>query len=321
MAAEEVGLLSLMVEAGWQKIQARRLVKQGAVRIDEERILDERASVSLRGDGATLRQTRICKNSDRIAEEEPWQAIVSGQTLNTKGRADAARGKVFSKISKEIMVAAAAGGGNVDDNIQLRALVQKAKGVSMPKENIERAIKKGTGELEGGRLEEGSYEGYAAGGIAVVVKVLSDNKNRSASEVRHAFSKHGANLAEQGAVSRMFQRRGQIRVVREGVDEERLLELMLECGADDLKTAGDHFEIVTEPATFDAVSDALTQAGIEMEHSEITWIPDVITEVTTVEQARSIMKFIEALEELDDVQDVYANFDISDEVYQTLDAE
>jgi YebC/PmpR family DNA-binding regulatory protein len=124
-----------------------------------------------------------------------------------KGKADAARGKVFSKLAKEIIVAASAGGGNVDDNIQLRALVQKAKGVSMPKDNIERAIKKGTGELEGGQLTEGSYEGYAAGGIAVVVKVLTDNKNRSIAEVRHAFTKAGANMADQGAVSRMFQRK------------------------------------------------------------------------------------------------------------------
>lgn len=238
-----------------------------------------------------------------------------------KGRADAARGKVFSKISKEIMVAAAGGGGNIDDNIQLRALVQKAKSVSMPKDNIERAIKKGTGELEGGRLEEGSYEGYAAGGIAVVVKVLSDNKNRSASEVRHAFSKHGANMAEQGAVSRMFQRRGQIMVAKEVVDEDRLMELALECGADDLKSEGEHYELLMEPAVFDSVSDALTQADIAMERSEVTLIPDVVTEVDSVDQARSIMKFIDALEELDDVQDVYANFEFSEEVFQALDAE
>ena len=238
-----------------------------------------------------------------------------------KGRADAARGKVFSKISKEIMVAAAGGGGNIDDNIQLRALVQKAKSVSMPKDNIERAIKKGTGELEGGRLEEGSYEGYAAGGIAVVVKVLSDNKNRSASEVRHAFNKHGANMAEQGAVSRMFQRRGQIMVAKDAVEEDRLMELALECGADDLKSEGENYELLMESAVFDSVSDALTQAGIAMERSEITLIPDVVTEVDSVDQARSIINFIDALEELDDVQDVYSNFEFSEEVFQTLDAE
>lgn len=238
-----------------------------------------------------------------------------------KGKADAARGKVFSKIAKEIMVAASAGGGNLDDNIQLRALVQKAKGVSMPKDNIERAIKKGTGELEGGRLEEGSYEGYASGGIAIVVKVLTDNKNRSASEVRHAFNKAGASMAEQGAVSRMFQRKGQIFIEKVLVEEEVLMDCVLEAGAEDLKTEGEQFEVLTEPGDFDAVSDALTQAGIEMASSEVSMIPDVITEVTDVEQARSILKFIDALEELDDVQDVYANFDLSDEVAAALDSE
>jgi YebC/PmpR family DNA-binding regulatory protein len=238
-----------------------------------------------------------------------------------KGKADAARGKVFSKLAKEIIVAASAGGGNVDDNIQLRALVQKAKGVSMPKDNIERAIKKGTGELEGGQLTEGSYEGYAAGGIAVVVKVLTDNKNRSIAEVRHAFTKAGANMADQGAVSRMFQRKGQIFIDKALVDEDTLMDLVLEAGAEDLKTDGDQFEIITEPGTFDVVSDAITKAGIEMAESAITLIPDMVTEVTELSQAQSIMKFVEALEALDDVQDVYTNFDISDEIAAQLDAE
>jgi YebC/PmpR family DNA-binding regulatory protein len=238
-----------------------------------------------------------------------------------KGKADAARGKVFSKIAKEIMVAASAGGGNISDNISLRALVQKAKGVSMPKDNIERAIKKGTGELEGGQLTEGSYEGYAAGGIAVVVKVLTDNKNRSASEVRHAFTKAGANLAEQGAVSRMFQRKGQILIAKDLTDEDTLMDLVLEAGAEDLKTEGEYFEVVTDPNDFDAVSDAITTAGIEMAESEITMIPDVVSEVADVNKAQSIMRFVDALEELDDVQDVYTNFDISDEIAAQLEAE
>ena len=238
-----------------------------------------------------------------------------------KGRADAARGKVFSKIAKEIMVAASQGGGNVDDNITLRALVQKAKGVSMPKDNIDRAIKKGTGELEGGQLEEGSYEGYAAGGIAVVVKVLTDNKNRSIAEVRHAFTKAGANMADQGAVSRMFQRKGQILIDKDKTDEETLMELVLEAGAEDLKTEGDHFEVITDPNDFDVVSEAITTAGIEMAESEITMIPDVVTEVADVNKAHSIMRFVDALEELDDVQNVYTNFDISDEIAAQLEAE
>jgi len=238
-----------------------------------------------------------------------------------KGRADAARGKVFSKIGKDIMVAASAGGGNVDDNISLRALVQKAKGVSMPKDNIERAIKKGTGELEGGQLSEGSYEGYAAGGVAVVVKVLTDNKNRSASEVRHAFTKSGSNLAEQGAVSRMFQRKGQILIAKDLTDEDTLMDLVLEAGAEDLKTEGEHFEVITDPNDFHAVSEAITIAGIEMAESEITMIPDLIVEVTELAKAQSIMRFVDALEELDDVQDVYTNFDISDEIAAQLEVE
>jgi YebC/PmpR family DNA-binding regulatory protein len=238
-----------------------------------------------------------------------------------KGRADAARGKIFSKIAKEILVAAAAGGGNPDDNITLRALIQKAKAANMPNDNIDRAIKKGTGELEGGRLEEGSYEGYAAGGIAVVVRVLTDNKNRSASEVRQAFKKANASMAEQGAVSRMFQRKGQIFIDKDKTDEDTLMSIVLEAGAEDLKTDGDQFEVITDPNDFDAVSDAITKAGIDMAESEITMIPDLVVEVDDPAQAQSIMKFVDALEELDDVQDVYTNFDISDEIAAQLEEE
>ncbi|MEN8255106.1 MAG: YebC/PmpR family DNA-binding transcriptional regulator [Verrucomicrobiota bacterium] len=238
-----------------------------------------------------------------------------------KGKADAARGKIFSKIAKEIMVAASQGGGNVDDNITLRALVQKAKGVSMPKDNIDRAIKKGTGELEGGKLEEGSYEGYAAGGIAVVVRVLTDNKNRSVAEVRHAFTKANASMADQGAVSRMFQRKGQILIDTDKTDEETLMDLVLEAGAEDLKTEHEHFEVITDPHDFDVVSEAITTAGIDMADSAITLIPDLVVEVTDLDQAKSIMRFVDALEELDDVQDVYTNFDISDEIAAQLEEE
>lgn len=237
-----------------------------------------------------------------------------------KGKADAARGKIFSKIAKEIMVAARSG-GNPDDNITLRALIQKGKAANMPNDNIDRAIKKGTGELEGGQLEEGSYEGYAAGGIAVVVKVLTDNKNRSIAEVRHAFTKANASMADQGAVSRMFQRKGQIFIDKDQTDEETLMNIALEAGAEDLKADGDQFEIISDPNDFDTVSDAITKAGIDMAESEITLIPDMVTEVADVEQAQSIMKFVEALEELDDVQDVYTNFDISDEIAAQLEAE
>ncbi len=237
-----------------------------------------------------------------------------------KGKADAAKGKVFSKVAKEIMVAARSG-GNPADNITLRALIQKAKAANMPNDNIDRAIKKGTGELEGGQLEEGSYEGYAAGGIAVVVKVLTDNRNRSAAEVRHAFSKAGANLAEQGAVSRMFQRKGQIFIDKDQAAEDALLELALDAGAEDLKTEGDQYEIITDPREFDVVCDAITKAGIPMAESEITLIPDIVVEVADPAKARAIMKFVDALDELDDVQNVYTNFDISDAIADQLEAE
>jgi len=238
-----------------------------------------------------------------------------------KGKADAARGKVFSKIAKEIMVAARSG-GNPADNITLRALIQKAKAANMPNDNIDRAIKKGTGELEGGQLEECSYECYAAGGIAVVVKVLTDNKNRSAGEVRFVMSKAGTELAAPGSVSRMFQRKGQIYIDKDKTDEETLMDLVLEAGAEDLKTAGEQFEVITDPNDFDAVSEAITNAGIPMdEESQVTLIPDMVTEVADVAQAQQIMRLVEALEELDDVQDVYTNFDISDEIAAQLEAE
>lgn len=238
-----------------------------------------------------------------------------------KGKADAARGKVFSKIAKEIMVAARSG-GNPADNITLRALIQKAKAANMPNDNIDRAIKKGTGELEGGQLEEGSYECYVAGGIAVVVKVLTDNKNRSASEVRYAMSKAGTELATPGSVSRMFQRKGQIFIDKDKTDEDTLMDLVLEAGAEDLKTDGEQFEVITDANDFDAVSEAITKAGIAMdEESQVTLIPDIVTEVNDVSQAQQIMKFVDALEALDDVQDVYTNFDISVEIAAQLDAE
>ena len=235
-----------------------------------------------------------------------------------KGRADAARAKVFSKLSKEIMVAASGGGGNPDDNIQLRALIQKAKSVSMPKENIERAIKKGTGELEGGRLEEGSYEGYAVGGVAVIVKVLTDNKNRSAAAVRHAFSKADANLAEQGAVSRMFKRKGQILINKNEIEEEKLMEIIIEAGAEDLKTYEEHYEVLTSPTDFEIVSEEISKAGIKIDDSDITFISDTINEINDKDHAKKIINFIGALEELDDVQNVYSNFDISEDIAKEI---
>lgn len=235
-----------------------------------------------------------------------------------KGRADAARGKVFSKIAKEIIVAAAAGGGNVDDNISLRALVQKAKGVSMPKDNIERAIKKGTGELEGGALEECSYEVYASG-VPLIVEALTDNKNRAASEIKNVLTKSGADLAQQGAVSRMFQRKGQILVSAGATDEDTLMDLVLEAGAEDMQRESDLFEVLTAFGDYAAVNNAISAAGIETESSELTLLPDMPTHIDDVGQARKLMGLVDALDELDDVQNVYPGFEIEDSIVDQLD--
>jgi len=231
-----------------------------------------------------------------------------------KGRADAARGKVFSKIAKEIIVAASAGGGNLDDNIQLRALVQKAKGVSMPKDNIDRAIKKGTGELEGGQLEECVYEAYAPGGVGIVIEALTDNKNRAASEIKNVLTKNGANLAQQGAVSRSFQRKGQILISADAVEEETLMDIVLEAGAEDMSREDDQFEVITEPGDYNTVANAVSEAGIETVSSEVTMIPDMPTAISDKGTAEKLLKFVDLLEELDDVQNVYPAFDIDDAI-------
>ena len=235
-----------------------------------------------------------------------------------KGRADAARGKVFSKIAKEIIVAAAMGGGNVDDNITLRALVQKAKGVSMPKDNIDRAIKKGTGELDGGALEELVYELYAPGGVAMIVEALTDNKNRAASEIKNVLTKNGASLAQQGAVSRMFQRKGQILIDVSVVEEDVLMDLVLEAGAEDMQREGDQFEVLTAFSDYATVANALSDAKIETVSSEMTMISDLPTEITALDQAQKLLRLVDLLEELDDVQNVYPGFDIDEAILSQI---
>ncbi len=218
------------------------------------------------------------------------------------------------------MVAARIGGGDMSANITLRALVQKARGVNMPADNIERAIKRGTGDLEGVVLEEIIYEGYAPGGVSVIVQTLSDNKNRTAAEVRHVFSKHGGNLAGSGSVMRSFRRRGYFAIPAEVVEEDRLLEIALEAGAEDVRRDGDNFEVICEPSQFGAVSDALAAAALTAQTSELTMLPDSTMAVTEVDKAKQLIGFIEALEDLDDVQNVYANFDIPDEVMAKVQA-
>lgn len=244
-----------------------------------------------------------------------WKTI-----QHKKGAADARRGKVFSRLSKELMIVARQGGGNPANNVALRNLISKAKDANMPADNIDRAIKKGTGEIEGVVYEEIVYEAYAAGGVAVIVKVLTDNKNRAAAEIRHIFSKHNSSFAAQGAVTRNFARKGQIMVPNAGVDEDALMNVVLEAGAEDMQPDGDNFEILTDPAGFDAVVEALAQAGIKTESAEITLVPDAYVTVSEKAAAGAVMRFVEDLEENDDVQNVYTNLDIDEATLKEMEA-
>jgi YebC/PmpR family DNA-binding regulatory protein len=245
-----------------------------------------------------------------------WKTI-----QHKKGAADAKRGKIFSKMAKELMVVAKAGGGNPDTNTSLRNLIIRCKASSMPNENIDRAIKKGTGELAADIMEEISYEGFAEGGVGVVVKVLTDNKNRAAAEIRHIFNKHGSSFAAQGAVSRGFRRRGQIYVDAATVEEDKLMDIVLNAGADDMAPDGDQFEILTDPNAFNAVVEALEKAGIKTSDSEIRLVPDTYVPVKEKIVAKSVMRFVETLEDNDDVQNVYTNMDMDDSVLAELDKE
>ena len=236
-----------------------------------------------------------------------------------KGAADAKRSNMFAKLLRAVEVAAKDGGGNIEGNMTLASAVEKARSFSVPSDNIERAIKRGTGELEGGtRYEEITYEGYAAGGIALVVEALTDNRNRTAQEVRHAFTRNGGNLGETGSTLWMFQRKGVI-VVEKAVapDEDRLLELALEGGAEDLNDEGSSWDIVTAPQDFKTVELALQGAGVSVESSEISMIPTATIPVDGGD-ARHVLQLIDALEELDDVQNVYANFDIPEDIMASL---
>ncbi|MFA6174416.1 MAG: YebC/PmpR family DNA-binding transcriptional regulator [Kiritimatiellales bacterium] len=231
-----------------------------------------------------------------------------------KGKADAARGKVFSKIAKEMTVSARIGGSDPAGNITLRALIVKAKSVNMPNDNIERAIKKGTGELASAALEELIYEAYAPGGIGIIIQALTDNKNRAASEIRNVCTKNGASMAQQGAVSRSFQRKGQIYINAAGIDEDTLMNIVLEAGAEDMQRDGDQFEVLTAFTDYSAVCEALSKAGIATVSSEITMLPDMPVEIKDKEKAQSVMKLIDTLDELDDVQNVYGAFEIPDAI-------
>ena len=228
-----------------------------------------------------------------------------------KGALDAKRGKIFTRLIKEISVAAKAGGGDPDGNPRLRTAIAAAKAENMPADNIKRAVQRGTGELEGATYEDITYEGYGPGGVAIIVRVLTDNKNRAVSEIRHAFSKNNGNLGETGSVSYMFARKGLITVPSEKVSEDKLTEIALEAGAEDFAQQGENWEITTSPDEFDAVVAAVKGAGLSPEIAEVTMIPSVYTKLEGV-QANAMLRLLEILEDLDDTQNVYTNFDMDE---------
>lgn len=234
-----------------------------------------------------------------------------------KAAVDARRGKVFTKLIRELTSAARMGGGDADSNPRLRTAVAAAKTANMPSDTIQRAIKKGTGELPGEVYEEITYEGYGAGGVAILVDVLTDNKNRTVAEIRHLFAKHGGNLGETGCVAWMFARKGVITLNTNQIDEDTLLELVLEAGGDDIKTEADVYEIVTAPEAFEDVRSTLEQKGLALDVAEVTMMPQNTVPVEG-KQAEQVLRLMEALDDQDDVRKAHANFDISDEVMAAL---
>ena len=238
-----------------------------------------------------------------------------------KGAIDAKRGQIFSKLSKEISIAAKTCGGDPDSNARLRSAIQTARSQSMPNDNIERAIKRGTGEgTEAQNFDEIVYEGYAPGGVAVIVEAATDNKNRTAAEIRSIFTKNDGNLATSGSVSYMFHKKGQITVSRGTIEEDRILELALEAGAEELTTEEDEYVITTSHDQLYAVADALKKAGVTTDGQKFTFIPDTTIPIADEAVARQIMRLCDALEEDDDVQNVYSNLDIPDELLARLPA-
>ena len=235
-----------------------------------------------------------------------------------KGAIDSKRGKIFTKLIKEITLAARLGGGDIEGNARLRSAVLAAKEENMPKDNIDRAIKKGTGELAGGAAyEEVTYEGYGPAGVAVIVEVMTDNKNRTVAEIRHIFSKHGGNLGENGCVAWMFDKKGIIVLDKKTVSEDALMEVALEAGADDVRDQGTEWEVVTEPMTFEAVKKAIEQKGWKSLEARVGMVPQNTIKLEAG-KAEQMLRLMEKLEDNDDVQNVYANFDISDEVMEKL---
>ena len=235
-----------------------------------------------------------------------WHSI-----KHKKGAIDAKRGRMFTKVIKEITIAARIGGGDAEGNPRLRKAVLDAKELNMPADNIKRAIQKGTGELEGGQLEELQYESYGPSGVALIVEVVTDNRNRTVSEIRHVFSKNGGNMGESGSVAWMFHKKGYIAVEKSKADEETLMNLAIDAGADDFASDETSFEIYTTPDKFDGVLNAIKAKGITPETAEVSMIPQTYVKVEG-RAAQQVVKLMEALDEHDDVQHVYGNFDIEE---------
>jgi YebC/PmpR family DNA-binding regulatory protein len=239
---------------------------------------------------------------------------------HTKGVVDSKRGKLFAKLGKEITVSCKHGGGDPGFNPRLRTILMKARAVNMPADNIDRAIKKGTGELPGVTYEEITYEGYAPGGVALLVEVLTDSKNRTAAEIRMIFTKLGGNMAGANAVKHLFHRKGQFLVSKEQIPEDDLMTLVLDAGAEDLMVYHDSYEIITDPHQFEAVHKALEDKAIKPQSAEVTQVPLTPVPVTDEKTARAVLALIEALEDNDDVQNVYSNYDIPDEIMEKVTA-
>jgi YebC/PmpR family DNA-binding regulatory protein len=235
-----------------------------------------------------------------------------------KGAADAKRGQKFTRIMREITVAAKMGGGDPDGNPRLRSAVAAAKAENMPKDNIERAVKKGTGELEGVTYEEVTYEGYGPGGVAFLIECLTDNKNRAASDVRHILTKRGGTLAKAGAVAYLFEAKGIFTFPKEGHDEDQLMEIALEAGADDIKDEEDVWEVHCAPTDFNTVAEAFEEAGLKPESAEVTKLSSTTVAISDAGEAGKVLNLMEALDDADDVQNVYANFDIDDNLLASL---
>ena len=241
-----------------------------------------------------------------------WSSI-----KHKKGAADAKRGKIFSKLIKEITVAARLGGGDPDGNPRLRTAIQAAKSENMPKDNIERAIKKGTGELEGTSYEEVNYEAYGPGGVAILIDCLTDNKNRTVADIKHLCDRYGGRLGEPGCVAWMFEKKGLIVFEKEEVEEEKLLEVALDAGAEDVNEEETQFEVIIDPAEFETMKTAFDDAGLSYNFAEISMIPQNTINLEG-KKAQQMLNLMEALEDNDDISNVYANFDIPDEVMEAL---